>query len=68
MRPRWCPGDRTAAGPLGLVQRVLEASGIPAVSLSMIPELTRGVVDRGLRLQGQTAERKRSKDDGRGTP
>ena len=28
---------------MGLVHRVLEASGIPAVTLSMIPELTRAV-------------------------
>ncbi len=28
---------------MGLVQRVLEASGIPTVSLSMIPDLTRAV-------------------------
>jgi len=28
---------------VGLVQRVLEASGIPTVALSMIPELTRAV-------------------------
>ncbi len=28
---------------MGLVQRVLEASGIPTVALSMIPELTRAV-------------------------
>lgn len=28
---------------MGLVQRVLEAKGIPTVSLSMIPELTRAV-------------------------
>jgi hypothetical protein len=28
---------------VGLVQRVLEASGIPTVSLSMIPDLTRAV-------------------------
>jgi hypothetical protein len=28
---------------VGLVQRVLEASGIPSVALSMIPELTRAV-------------------------
>ena len=28
---------------MGLVQRVLEARGIPAVSLSMIPEFTRAV-------------------------
>ena len=28
---------------MGLVQRVLEASGIPSVSLSMIPDLTRAV-------------------------
>jgi hypothetical protein len=28
---------------VGLVQRVLEASGIPAVALSMIPDLTRAV-------------------------
>ena len=28
---------------MGLVQRVLEARGIPTVSLSMIPELTRAV-------------------------
>ena len=28
---------------MGLVQRVLEASGIPTVALSMIPDLTRAV-------------------------
>jgi len=28
---------------VGLVQRVLEASGIPSVALSMIPDLTRAV-------------------------
>ena len=28
---------------MGLVQRVVEASGIPTVSLSMIPDLTRAV-------------------------
>ena len=28
---------------MGLVQRVLEASGIPTVTLSMIPDLTRAV-------------------------
>ena len=28
---------------MGLVQRVIEASGIPTVSLSMIPDLTRAV-------------------------
>lgn len=28
---------------MGLVQRVLEAAGIPTVSLSMIPDLTRAV-------------------------
>lgn len=28
---------------MGLVQRVIEASGIPTVALSMIPELTRAV-------------------------
>ncbi len=28
---------------MGLVQRVIEASGIPTVALSMIPELTRNV-------------------------
>jgi hypothetical protein len=28
---------------VGLVQRVIEASGIPTVSLSMIPDLTRAV-------------------------
>ncbi len=28
---------------MGLVQRALEAAGIPSVSLSMIPELTRAV-------------------------
>lgn len=28
---------------MGLVQRVLEASGMPTVSLSMIPDLTRAV-------------------------
>jgi hypothetical protein len=28
---------------VGLVQRVIEASGIPTVALSMIPELTRAV-------------------------
>lgn len=28
---------------MGLVQRALEAAGIPSVSLSMIPELTRSV-------------------------
>ena len=28
---------------MGLVQRVLDASGIPSVSLSMIPDLTRAV-------------------------
>jgi hypothetical protein len=28
---------------VGLAQRVLEASGVPTVSLSMIPELTRAV-------------------------
>ncbi len=28
---------------MGLVQRVLEASGIPTVALSMIPDLTRSV-------------------------
>ena len=28
---------------MGLVQRVLEASGIPTVSISMIPDLTRAV-------------------------
>ena len=28
---------------MGLVQRIIEASGIPTVSLSMIPDLTRAV-------------------------